>query len=110
MFPASDVRRRRRGTRRAAAASGATQAFLASKALIAALRDERLGLWESIDAENRAQAALCDTDDYREGFAAFQQKREPTFTAADRGLIQSSRYILIGCSIASTTSRRNPVA
>jgi enoyl-CoA hydratase/carnithine racemase len=32
-----------------------------------------------MDAENRAQAALCDTDDYREGFAAFQQKREPTF-------------------------------
>ena len=43
-------------------------------------RDERLGLWESLDAENRAQAALCDTDDYREGFAAFQQKREPKFT------------------------------
>ena len=44
------------------------------------LRDERLGLWESLDVENRAQAALCDTDDYREGFAAFQEKREPTFT------------------------------
>jgi enoyl-CoA hydratase/carnithine racemase len=62
------------------AARGATQAFLASKALVHALRDERLGLWDSLDAENRAQAALCDTDDYREGFAAFQEKRRPTFT------------------------------
>ena len=35
---------------------------------------------QSIDDENRAQAALCDTDDYREGFAAFQQKRRPEFT------------------------------
>ena len=70
---------RRPGTRRATAASGATQAFLASKKLIGALRDERLGFWEALDAENRAQAALCDTDDYREGFAAFQAKREPAF-------------------------------
>jgi 2-(1,2-epoxy-1,2-dihydrophenyl)acetyl-CoA isomerase len=61
------------------AASGATQAFLASKQLIRQLRDERLGLWQSMDAENAAQAALCDTDDYREGFAAFQQKRAPVF-------------------------------
>ena len=61
------------------AASGATQAFLASKELVGRLRDERLGLWESMDAENAAQAALCDTDDYREGFAAFQEKRAPTF-------------------------------
>lgn len=63
-----------------AAAAGATQAFLASKSLVRALRDERLGLWSSMDAENRAQAALCDTEDYREGFAAFQQKRPPHFT------------------------------
>jgi 2-(1,2-epoxy-1,2-dihydrophenyl)acetyl-CoA isomerase len=62
------------------AATGATQAFLASKRLVQSLRDERLGLWGSLDVENRAQAALCDTDDYREGFAAFQEKREPTFT------------------------------
>ncbi|MEJ1090880.1 enoyl-CoA hydratase/isomerase family protein [Microbacterium istanbulense] len=64
----------------AAAARGATQAFLASKQLVARIRDERLTLWESVDVENAAQAALCDTDDYREGFAAFQQKRTPTFT------------------------------
>ncbi|QIG39596.1 enoyl-CoA hydratase/isomerase family protein [Microbacterium sp. 4R-513] len=61
------------------AASGATGAFLASKALVRRLRDERLGLWESVDVENAAQAALCDSDDYREGFAAFQEKRTPQF-------------------------------
>jgi 2-(1,2-epoxy-1,2-dihydrophenyl)acetyl-CoA isomerase len=63
-----------------AVASGATLAFLASKKLVAALRDERLGLWQSMSDENRAQAELCDTDDYREGFAAFQQKRPPVFS------------------------------
>ena len=61
------------------AADGATGAFLASKELVRRLRDERLGLWESVDLENAAQAALCDTDDYREGFAAFQDKRKPVF-------------------------------
>lgn len=62
------------------AARGATQAFLASKQLVRELRDERLGLWQSLSHENRAQAALCDTADYREGFLAFQEKREPKFT------------------------------
>jgi 2-(1,2-epoxy-1,2-dihydrophenyl)acetyl-CoA isomerase len=61
------------------AATGATGAFRASKELVRQLRDERLGLWRSMDAENAAQAALCDTDDYREGFAAFQEKRRPQF-------------------------------
>lgn len=61
------------------AAAGATQAFRASKELVRTLRDDRLGLWDSMTEENAAQAALCDTDDYREGFAAFQQKRKPTF-------------------------------
>jgi 2-(1,2-epoxy-1,2-dihydrophenyl)acetyl-CoA isomerase len=61
------------------AADGATAAFVASKRLIADLRDERLGLWRSMSAENAAQVALCDTDDYREGFAAFQAKRRPDF-------------------------------
>ncbi|WP_102192473.1 enoyl-CoA hydratase/isomerase family protein [Microbacterium aurantiacum] len=64
----------------AAAARGATAAFLASKRLIARIRDERLALWESVGIENAAQAALCDTDDYREGFAAFREKRKPDFT------------------------------
>jgi enoyl-CoA hydratase/carnithine racemase len=62
------------------AATGATAAFLASKRLVARLRDERLALWESVEEENAAQAALCDTDDYLEGFAAFQEKRAPRFT------------------------------
>jgi enoyl-CoA hydratase/carnithine racemase len=62
------------------AASGATQAFLVSKALVQSLRDERLGLWQSVSDENAAQAALCATGDYREGFAAFQEKRKPDFT------------------------------
>ena len=63
----------------AAAATGATQAFLASKRLVHELRDRRVGLWDSMSEENRAQAALCETPDYREGFAAFQEKRRPDF-------------------------------
>ncbi|SFR82932.1 Enoyl-CoA hydratase/carnithine racemase [Agromyces sp. CF514] len=79
VFPADEVTDATRAAARAAA-SGATQAFVASKALVASLRDDRLGLWASMADENRAQAALCDTDDYREGFAAFQEKRRPVFT------------------------------
>ncbi len=78
-FPADDVLAATRDAAHAAA-TGATQAFLASKSLVQSLRDERLGLWDSLAVENRAQAALCDTDDYREGFAAFQEKRTPKFT------------------------------
>ena len=63
----------------AAAASGATQAFLASKRIVSDLRDGSLDLWGSVAAENAAQAALRDTDDYREGFRAFQEKRKPGF-------------------------------
>lgn len=63
----------------AQAARGATRAFLASRELVRDLRDRRIGLWESMADENRAQAVLCDTDDYREGFAAFQEKRKPVF-------------------------------
>lgn len=60
-------------------AAGATAAFLASKRLVSQLRDERLTLWDAVEQENVAQAALCDTDDYREGFAAFQERRVPRF-------------------------------
>jgi 2-(1,2-epoxy-1,2-dihydrophenyl)acetyl-CoA isomerase len=79
VFPADDVLE---ATTAAAvtASTGATRAFLASKGLVAELRDERLGLWASMANENAAQAALCDTPDYREGFAAFQEKRVPSFT------------------------------
>ncbi|MHA6668748.1 enoyl-CoA hydratase/isomerase family protein [Homoserinimonas sp. A447] len=62
-----------------AAASGATQAFLASKRMIAQLRDERVGLWASVEAENAAQGDLGRTSDYAEGFRSFQEKRKPTF-------------------------------
>lgn len=65
--------------RAAAAASGATQAFLASKAIIARLRNDRVGLWESVASENEEQERLRMTADYREGFAAFQQRREAEF-------------------------------
>ena len=61
------------------ASAGATQAFLASKELVRSLRDERVGFWMSVANENVAQGALCATDDYAEGFAAFQQKRRPVF-------------------------------
>ncbi len=69
-------------TRKAAsaAAQGATLAFLASKQLVRDLRDKRQGLWQSMSVENQAQADLCETPDYREGFAAFQEKRPPVFT------------------------------
>lgn len=81
VFPADELLAR---TTEAAAraAAGATQAFIASKTLIGRLRDERLGLWDAMALENTAQAALCETDDYREGFAAFQQKRTPRFGGA----------------------------
>ncbi|WP_193509790.1 enoyl-CoA hydratase/isomerase family protein [Cryobacterium sp. BB736] len=79
VFPADEVTDATRAAARKAS-TGATRAFLESKELVHALRDERLGLWQSMADENRAQAALCDTDDYREGFAAFQQKRSPAFT------------------------------
>lgn len=79
MKPADELLAFTRDTVRAVAA-GATQAFLASRALVAELRDERVGLWQSMQHENVAQAALRETPDYREGFAAFQQKRMPGFT------------------------------
>ena len=64
--------------RAARAAAGPTQAFLASKRLIDILRDERL--WRIVAEENRGQTELQQSADYREGFAAFQDKRKPTFT------------------------------
>jgi enoyl-CoA hydratase/carnithine racemase len=60
-------------------AQGATGAFLASKKLVHQLRDDRVGLWTSISAENVVQGELCATEDYAEGFAAFQEKRRPVF-------------------------------
>jgi 2-(1,2-epoxy-1,2-dihydrophenyl)acetyl-CoA isomerase len=60
-------------------ALGATGAFVASKELVAHIRDQRLGLWLSMAEENAEQARLCKTDDYAEGFRAFQEKRAPVF-------------------------------
>ena len=62
------------------AATGATRAFLTSRELVQDIRDNRRGLWESIADENFAQGQLCSSDDYLEGFAAFNEKRKPVFT------------------------------
>ncbi|MEE2524684.1 enoyl-CoA hydratase/isomerase family protein [Pseudarthrobacter sp. J75] len=63
----------------ASVAVGATGAFKASKDLVARIRDQRLGLWEAMEEENAEQARLCKTEDYAEGFKAFQEKRAPQF-------------------------------
>ena len=60
-------------------ATGATGAFNASKELVAHIRDQRLGLWEAMEEENAEQARLCKSEDYAEGFLAFQEKRPPVF-------------------------------
>jgi len=63
--------------RAAVTAAGPTAAFAASKRLVARLRDARL--WDAVAEESRDQEALRATADYREGFAAFQDKRPPVF-------------------------------
>ena len=75
-MPADELREFTRERARRAA-SGPTAAFLTSKRLIARMRDERL--WDAVAEESRGQEALRATADYREGFAAFQQKRPPEF-------------------------------
>ncbi|MCC9203926.1 enoyl-CoA hydratase/isomerase family protein [Arthrobacter sp. zg-Y769] len=60
-------------------ASGPTQAFTASRELVAQIRDRRLGFWEALDAENTVQEKLSGTPDYAEGFSAFLEKRRPVF-------------------------------
>jgi 2-(1,2-epoxy-1,2-dihydrophenyl)acetyl-CoA isomerase len=76
--PAEELLEKTRSTA-ARVAQGATNAFTASKALVSAIRDSRLGLWDSVAGENAAQADLCASADYAEGFAAFQEKRTPAF-------------------------------
>ena len=64
------------------ASRGATQAFLASRKLVHAIRDHGTGLWSSIEQENLAQGQLCSSKDYFEGFQAFNEKRTPKFSGA----------------------------
>ncbi len=64
-----------------AVAAGPTGAFVASKQLVDRIRSERLGLWQVLEAENVVQGKLSDTENYAEGFRAFQEKRPPHFTA-----------------------------
>ncbi len=78
VVPADDLLEFSR-TRVRKVATGATLAYLASKKLVRRLRDDRPGLWQSLAEENQAQGELCLTADYREGFAAFQEKRAPVF-------------------------------
>ncbi len=60
-------------------AAGPTQAYLASKRLLAQVRDNALSLAAVLAIEAEAQGRVSATKDYREGFAAFQQKRRPEF-------------------------------
>lgn len=66
--------------RAAKVADGAQLAFATSKRLVQDIRDRRIGMWESIADENVAQGELCASEDYAEGFKAFQEKRKPVFT------------------------------
>lgn len=58
-------------------AQGPTRAFLASKGIANGIR--RASLEQVLGLEAHEQAAMAATEDYREGFAAFQQKRRPSF-------------------------------
>ena len=61
-------------------ADGPTQAFILSKRIMGALIDVRGRSEALLHAEARAQGVASRTDDYVEGFTAFQQKRPPSFT------------------------------
>ena len=60
-------------------ALGPTLAFQTSKALVRRIVDEHLSLEQILAAEATAQGAASATADYREGFIAFQSRRQPTF-------------------------------
>jgi enoyl-CoA hydratase/carnithine racemase len=60
-------------------ADGPVGSFLLSKQLIRRLRDERMSLLDSLDAEAVAQGRVAGTAEYVEGMTAFLDKRRPTF-------------------------------
>jgi enoyl-CoA hydratase/carnithine racemase len=60
-------------------ADGPVGSFLLSKQLIRRLRDERVSLAESLDAEAVAQGRVAGTAEYVEGMTAFLDKRRPAF-------------------------------
>ncbi|RJK96139.1 enoyl-CoA hydratase/isomerase family protein [Vallicoccus soli] len=60
-------------------AAGPTLAYTASKRLLARVRDDSPSLAEVLALEAEAQRRAGATEDYREGFAAFQEKRRPVF-------------------------------
>lgn len=78
-FPADDLLKRTREIV-ARVAIGAVGAMRVSKVLVAEIRDFRIGLWDAMDHESKAQGVLSGTKDYAEGFAAFAEKRRPVFT------------------------------
>lgn len=69
-------------TRQVAAqvAAGPTTAFMQSKRLVRRIGEEGLGLFAVLRCEAIAQGVASRTADYREGVAAFQQKRAPKFS------------------------------
>jgi 2-(1,2-epoxy-1,2-dihydrophenyl)acetyl-CoA isomerase len=61
-------------------AAGPTSAFKASKGIVRDLAEASLSLEQSLEAELAAQISASMTDDYREGFTAFLEKRKPSFS------------------------------
>jgi enoyl-CoA hydratase/carnithine racemase len=68
-------------TRRVAAqvAQGPTVAFMESKRIVRRIDEEGLGLFATLKLEAQAQGVASRTEDYKEGFGAFKQKRAPKF-------------------------------
>lgn len=77
-FPADQLLERTRDIV-ARVATGSGGAYRISKALVAEIRDSRIGLWTAMEEENKAQGILSGTRDYAEGFTAFLEKRKPAF-------------------------------
>lgn len=61
-------------------ATGPRLAFAESRRIIRRITDDGIGLVDVLADEAAAQGRASATDDYREGFAAFHEKRKPRFT------------------------------